>query len=139
MIEVDFISQGKYPISKIMIESVAEKASRYEKKIAGRVEVVLIGDNEMKKINKEWRGKNSTTDVLSFAWTEEKIVVSRCLGQIFISWPKIVAQSKEHGVKPTDEFKRMLVHGLLHLAGYNHIKKTDAVKMGLLQEKILCR
>lgn len=137
MIEVEFINRGKYPITKKMIETVAKKAGRYEKKIAGKVEVVLIGNSEMKKLNQSWRGKNSTTDVLSFAWAEEKTVVSRCLGQIFISWPQIAAQAKEYGVKPIEELKRMLVHGLLHLIGYEHTKRADAEKMYLLQERIL--
>jgi probable rRNA maturation factor len=137
MIEIAFINRGRYPVSKKLIDSVAKKAGRYEKKLTGTVEVVLIGNSEMKKMNSKWRGKNRTTDVLSFAWTEEKTVASRFLGQIFISWPKIVTQSKAYNVKPVEELKRILVHGLLHLVGYDHIKKTDAVRMYSLQEKIL--
>lgn len=137
MIEINFINLKKYPVSKKLAEAVAIRAGRMEKKISGSIEVVVVNNSEIKKMNNYWRGKNQPTDVLSFAWREEAKVASPCLGQVFISWPKIVSQSKEYGVKPVDEFKRMLAHGLLHLAGHDHKKKSEAEKMLVLQEKIL--
>ncbi|MDD2807952.1 MAG: rRNA maturation RNase YbeY [Patescibacteria group bacterium] len=119
------------------IIEIIQKISGYDKKIRGLVEINIISDAEMRQINKQYRGKNKVTDVLSFAWQEDKIVASNFLGQIYICLPQIKRQAKEYGVTAQEEFKRMLTHGLLHLIGYDHQVKSDEKKMFTLQNKIL--
>ncbi|PIR03896.1 MAG: rRNA maturation RNase YbeY [Candidatus Magasanikbacteria bacterium CG11_big_fil_rev_8_21_14_0_20_39_34] len=98
----------------------------------------LIGNKMMTGLNSQYRGKNSPTDVLSFAISEgEMFFKTEEKGDIFICIPQIKKQAKEYGVGFQEELYKMLVHGILHLFGYDHIKEVDAKKMIPLQEKIL--
>ncbi len=106
-------------------------------KINGEVEVNIVGDKEMKSLNFHYRGLNKTTDVLSFAWQEDKIIKSNYLGQIYISYPQIVKQAKELRIDPKEEFVRMLAHGFLHIIGHDHIEKKEAKVMFGIQENIV--
>ncbi|MEK7131434.1 MAG: rRNA maturation RNase YbeY [Patescibacteria group bacterium] len=107
-------------------------------KLNGGLEVNIVGDKEMKGLNFRYRGKNKTTDVLSFAWQEDKIIKTKNLGQIYICYPQIARQAAELSVNVKEEFARMLTHGLLHIVGYDHIEKQDAKKMFKIQEEIVC-
>lgn len=135
MIKINFSSKIRCPFDLAQVKIIAERASCFSKKIQGEVEVNIVGDKLMKEINRKYRGKDITTDVLSFAWRE--IGDRDNLGQIFISYPQIKKQAKEYGVPIKEEFTRMLAHGLLHLVGYEHLNKKDAAKMFVLQEKIV--
>lgn len=92
----------------------------------------IVGDQRMKALNNRYRNINKTTDVLSFATGG-----SQDLGDIFISWPQIKRQAKEFGVPIREEFFRMMVHGILHLLGYDHKKAQEAQEMLTLQEKLV--
>jgi len=139
MIEIEIINKDKYPIDKKMFFLAAEKLAKADKKLRGRVEVIIVDNRSMRKMNKEWRGIDKTTDVLSFAWLESGNFPGEetPLGQIFISYPRIVAQAKECGVSLKEEMARMFTHGLLHLIGYDHTWIKDAEKMFALQERII--
>jgi len=138
MIKVMFNPAIRVPFTKEYIEKIVRKISKKEKKITGSVEINIVGDKEIKELNSRYRGKNKVTDVLSFAWQEEKSAPSQdFLGQIYICFPRIVRQAKEFKVNVEEEFFRMLAHGLLHLAGYDHEEEKEAKKMFDLQEKIL--
>lgn len=139
MIEIEIINKGKYPIDKKMFLRAAQRLAKADKKLRGRVEAVIIDNRLMRKMNKEWRGMDRTTDVLSFAWTEGGNFPGKetPLGQIFISYPRITVQAKECGVGLREELVRMFIHGLLHLIGYDHTRIKDAKKMFALQEKII--
>jgi probable rRNA maturation factor len=107
-------------------------------KSKGNVSVHLIGDTKMKSLNKQYRGKDSTTDVLSFAMHDGMdMMMGDELGDIFISIPRIHIQARDHNISFKEEFVRMLVHGILHLLGYDHMKKKEAEKMFRLQEKLV--
>ena len=97
----------------------------------------VVNDKTIKELNKKYRGKDAATDVLAFTWKEDKIVKTNFLGQIFISYPKIIKQAKEYKATEEEEFTRMLAHGALHLAGYDHQTKRDANKMFKIQEEII--
>lgn len=101
------------------------------------LEINIIGSLEMKQLNRLHRGKNKITDVLSFAWQEDKVVKSPMLGQLYLCYPRIRAQATEYKVSVKEEFFRMLSHGILHLLGYDHLSKGQAKKMFALQEEIL--
>jgi len=99
--------------------------------------VTLIGDKKMKALNNLYRGKNQTTDVLSFSTDKHPQIGHDDWGDIFISIPQILRQAKELKVPAKEELIRMLVHGVLHLAGYDHEKKQPAKIMFDLQEKLV--
>ena len=102
---------------------------------------ITIVDNEnIKKINKEYRKKDTETDVISFAFEEiDDVTYSdiRFLGEIYISIDKAECQAKEYGHSLKREMCFLTVHGLLHLLGYDHIEESDKAVMRNLEEEIL--
>lgn len=139
MIKIEINNAKKYPISNKFILSLIKTAAKLNKKINGTVEINLVSNMEIQNLNRLWRQKNKATDVLSFAWQEDEKLKTDCLGQIFISFPRVVRQAKEYRVSIRNEFGRMLAHGLLHLAGFEHKNNQTAPKMFALQEKILLK
>lgn len=109
-------------------------------KIKGDLSVHFIGRDRMKKMNFIYRNKNKVTDVLSFAINDGKFFLNKEekeLGDIFICFEQVKKQAKENKINYEEELKRILIHGVLHLAGYDHTKENEAKKMFCLQEKIL--
>jgi probable rRNA maturation factor len=84
--------------------------------------VLFIGDRAMRTLNKTWRNKDRTTDVLSFPLREGRFlhIQPDMLGDIVISVPVAARQAKDAGHSLTFELERLLVHGLVHLLGYDH-------------------
>lgn len=101
------------------------------------VDVTLIDDADMKKLNRKYRGKNKPTDVLSFGQKDMKIGKTKILGDIIIAKETTAKQAKQAGHPINDEYAMLAVHGLLHLLGYDHERKKDEVVMFTLQRKLL--
>ena len=137
MIEVEFNTIPSCPWTQKDISTIIEIIAKKQSKIKGLVEIEVVGEQQIKKINYQYRGINRSTDVLSFAWQEDKKIKSNVLGQIFICYPVIIRQAKEFKVGTKEEFIRMLVHGALHMIGHDHMAEKDAKKMFNLQEKIV--
>jgi probable rRNA maturation factor len=114
-------------------------------KINYEVDVSLVGDKEIQDINRNYRHIDRITDVISFAFNDDKAPgnqindpkVERMLGEILICLPQAKRQAKEYGNTEQRELSFLFVHGLLHLLGYDHMKKEDEEIMFPLQEKIL--
>ena len=95
---------------------------------------VLVCDNAaIRELNRQWRGIDKETDVLSFPMEDEE----RMLGDIVLSLEKAYAQAEEYGHSPAREIGFLTVHSMLHLYGYDHIEEEDRVKMRAQEEKIL--
>ncbi len=137
MIVVSVVKKNVIPWADKWISGVVTLTAKKEKKIKGEVEIIIVGDKEIKQLNRTYRGKDKITDVLSFAWQEDGSVPTNILGQIYICYPQIKRQAKTWRVTAKEEFARMLVHGLLHLVGYDHGDEKDSQKMFGLQEKIV--
>lgn len=137
MISVSIFKNVSLPYSDKWLKEIVSIAAKKEKKIKGEVEIIIVGDSEIKRLNKQFRNKNKVTDVLSFAWQEDKMVVTDVLGQIYVCYPQIKRQAKIWKVTIKEEFSRMLVHGLLHLVGHDHVVEKGAQKMFALQEGII--
>mgnify|MGYP004559465157 FL=1 len=103
-------------------------------------DIIFIDDTEMHKLNKEYRGIDRTTDVLSFALNDNKHIDTfiNSLGDIFISIPKMKSQAVEYGHSEKRELSFLALHGLLHLLGYDHtLGKKEEEEMFGLQKEIL--
>ncbi len=138
MIAVQLYKNAPCAISGIKIRAMVTEIARYEKKIQGEVEITLVSIAEMHRLNKLFRGVNKPTDVLSFAWQEDKFgPKSTMLGQVYLCYSYIADQAKRFKVKTREEFARMLAHGLLHIVGYDHQEEDEAKIMFALQEKIV--
>ena len=92
-------------------------------KIRKSVSLILVNKEEIQKLNMQYRGLDRKTDVLSFE-SGEKIY----LGEIFICVDKVKSQAEEYGHSLEREFAFLLVHGLLHLQGYDHQNPEDEEK-----------
>lgn len=152
-IEIEIVNrQRKIKISKsrvkktvkriiyFLIEQEEPKLFRILKKEKGlkriSVSVVVVGEKKMKELNFKYRGKNKTTDVLSFSYLD-RIAEDLFLGEIFIDIKRADYQAKKYGLTRWQELTRLLIHGVLHLIGYDHEKNLyQAKKMQKLEQKI---
>jgi len=103
--------------------------------------LVIIGPKKIKEINRDYRGKDQVTDVISFACIDCQDDYSfednYNLGDVFINVDKVKSQAKEYSHSIKREYCFLFVHGLLHLLGYDHMNKKDEKKMFDLQKKII--
>lgn len=103
--------------------------------------LIIVGKNKIRSINRDYRNKDSVTDVISFAnidsvdydYLDDEIN----LGDIFINVDRVVSQAKKYKHSVKREFVFLFVHGLLHLFGYDHMNKKDEEKMFELQDRIV--
>jgi probable rRNA maturation factor len=95
------------------------------------VSVLFCGDARMAALNRRYRGKNRPTDVLAFPAASG---VPGFLGDIVISIPCAVRQARQRGEPAAREIERLLVHGFLHLLGYDH--ETDEGQMDALEARL---
>ncbi len=102
------------------------------------VNLIFTSDKHMKSLNKQFRGKDRSTDVLSFCLDEET-GNSRFQGEIYISVPTARRQAAAYGGTLTEENLRLVCHGLLHLMGYDHLSPGDARTMKRLEDLYLSR
>jgi probable rRNA maturation factor len=115
-----------HPVSlPIKISTVKKKLSMLIKHLTGfksyEINIFFTNDVEIRKINLEKRNKNQATDVLSFPiYTNFPAMPHQILGDIIISIDTLKQQAHEIGHSEEDELYRLLVHGLLHLLGYDH-------------------
>ena len=106
------------------------------------LEVMLCDDEFIHGVNKEYRGIDRATDVITFALfadSEEKIVADNVinLGQIIISMDKVKLQAEENGISEEKEFLNLLSHGILHLLGIDHKTDKELQYMLELQDKMI--
>ncbi|WP_246317726.1 rRNA maturation RNase YbeY [Desulfoluna butyratoxydans] len=81
----------------------------------------FVDDEEMREINGQYRGKDATTNVLSFAMDDgDSSFVSPLLGDVIISCDTAAREADDRGVTLDQRYSQLLVHGILHLAGYDH-------------------
>ena len=104
--------------------------------------VIIVDNNKIHEINKEYRGIDRETDVISFALEDDKTFNTtevRMLGDIYISIDKVRSQAEEYGHSVEREACYLLVHGICHLMGYDHMTEEDEEVMFGKQEEILNR
>lgn len=105
--------------------------------------VVLAGDRLVRRLNREWRGKDRATDVLSFPTgdppplplgAEESAHLH--LGEIVISVPRCREQAAQQGVDPGVELARLVIHGVLHLLGFDHEEPGERKRMQARERRL---
>ena len=98
--------------------------------------IVFVSDPAIKKLNHQFRGKNYATDVLSFPAEHERFEkqLNTNLGEVVISLDRAAVQAKENGLTFANEVEQLILHGLLHLSGYDH--DTDKGEMNRLELKL---
>ncbi len=93
------------------------------------VSVSFVGDEEIRDLNRDYRGVDKSTDVLSFPMDDEFIIVSRILGDVIINTRRVMEQAEELGHSNERELSYLTVHSILHLLGYDHMEDEDKREM----------
>jgi probable rRNA maturation factor len=101
--------------------------------------VLLTDDREMRDLNRRWRGKDAATNVLSFPAGDEPEGIDgpRQLGDIVLAAETIAREAEAQGITLTDHLSHLVVHGTLHLLGYDHEDDAEAERMEALETTIL--
>jgi len=151
-VELRIRIDGRYRkgIEEAWLRELAEKALLAGEVGGGDVELGLsITDDEtVRHLNRDYRGLDECTDVLSFALTEGKggnggslFVMPpdgvRHLGEVVISYPRAVQQAAEHGRRSDDELAWLVVHGVLHLLGHDHDQPAKERRMRAVEKRVL--
>ena len=121
-------SQRKVKIEISVLTTFVDQLKNLHEMQGRSMSVVFISDRRMKQLNSFFRGKTSTTDVLSFPHEPDEFDPDKNnLGDIVISAEQAERQAKENGLTLENEIKQLILHGVLHLCGYDH--ETDDGEM----------
>ena len=101
--------------------------------------VRVVGEEEMAKLNQRYRGQNQSTNVLSFPIEPLPDIRTDLLGDIVVCGPVVDREAAIHHKLPIGHWAHMVVHGLLHLFGYDHESDKDAMEMEALERSVLKR
>lgn len=147
MIAIDFMDETESLDQKELdfVKKIVEHAAKQEKVTDSEVSVTFVTNEMIRDINREYRGKDQPTDVISFAMEElgegETAIIGshepRMLGDIIISLDRTKEQAEDFGHSFERELGFLAVHGFLHLLGYDHMTEEDEKKMFSRQEEIL--
>lgn len=136
-----FISYStNFPISDSLEEKL-NKALSYIFKEEGitdsSINLKILTDEDIKELNKKFRNKNTTTNVLSFSNEDVSKSITGNLGDIAISYEFVKRESKEHKKNFDDHMIHMLVHGVYHILGFDHENNEMADIMEIKEAKLL--
>jgi len=123
------------PIARETIAAAAESGGRSE----GDVSLCLADDAALRALNLSWRGIDKPTNVLSFPAALGRPEEATTLGDIVLAYETLAREADELGVSLADHYRHLLVHGFLHLIGYDHETDAEAERMEALEAKILAR
>ncbi|WP_031545088.1 rRNA maturation RNase YbeY [Salinicoccus luteus] len=145
MINIDFMDEDGFTDEnqKNEIESLISFAyGHLDEKDDAEISISFVGEAEIKDINRDYRGKDAVTDVISFAMEDEDDNVihedaPRMLGDIIICTDRAEAQAREYGHSYKRELMFLSLHGFLHLLGYDHMEPGEEKEMNRLQDEIL--
>lgn len=128
--------QRKVAVDKQRWKLFAERAVAVSPAGEASVTVAFISDRKMRELNRRWRGKDKTTDVLSFPTEQSDFekVEGLELGDVVISIEQAARQAKQNKVALDNEVSQLILHGILHLCGYDH--ETDKGQMNKLELRL---
>ena len=106
---------------------------------AAEIVIRLVNDDESQTLNSEYRGKDKPTNVLSFPFDVPPGVPCDHLGDLVICAPVVQAEAEEQGKTPESHWAHMVVHGMLHLQGFDHMDEAEAGEMETIEKEILLR
>ncbi len=104
------------------------------------VELIVVDDDFIQKINRDYRGSDGPTDVLSFTYLDDadpRVAGDDLAGEIYVSYETLEQEAKRQGVEPANLFLRLGVHGLLHVLGFDHKTDHDTKRMEGKERRLL--
>lgn len=139
MIKANFVNEYSFDFNnKKIIKKILKTVNKVES-IKGKhfVSIIIVNNDEIQKINKEYRNIDAPTDVISFAAIDGEESLPQEMGDIFISYEKIIDQANQYGHSILREFSFLVTHGVYHLLGFDHMTQEEEKVMFSKQERIL--
>jgi probable rRNA maturation factor len=121
------------------LQTVASEVLQKENRCRGRVNIILATDRDLKSLNNRYLGRNHPTDVMAFSMggDEPPEVKHQVVGEIYVSLDRAQLQAQEYQVTFAKEVDRLVIHGLLHLCGYDHERVDEADAMRTREDHFL--
>lgn len=130
-------SSVNIPLDQTTAQMILSLIEEQEQVTFEFIEVVYVEVDEIVRINKDHLDRDYVTDIISFRYDENPNGKEGIEGTLFCCAPRITEQADEFGETTNKEFSRILIHGLLHLIGYEDQTKEDKDKMTELEDKYL--
>jgi len=139
MIEIEIDQEFSDQVDASNLQTVADKVLAItQTSLESEIGLQIIQDDQMQQLNLEYMGVDSPTDVLSFPVPfQNPDTGNPYLGDILISFPTAARQAEAAGHPVTEEISLLLVHGILHLLGYDHLTPEEKTAMWEIQDTIL--
>jgi probable rRNA maturation factor len=136
-LEIEVVKAVRVPVPPALLRGLLQRAASVPEVGArlpagtATLAVRLTTDDELRRLNRDYAGKDSVTDVLSFDGSNQHV------GDLAISWPTVLRQAREHGHTEETELGLLAVHGLLHLLGWDHVRAPERKEMNRLTRAAL--
>lgn len=136
-LEIEVVKAVRVPVPPALLRGLLQRAASVPEVGArlpagtATLAVRLTTDDELRRLNRDYAGKDSVTDVLSFEGSNQHV------GDLAISWPTVLRQAREHGHTEETELGLLAVHGLLHLLGWDHVRAPERKEMNRLTRAAL--
>lgn len=133
MINIFFEETPEFDFTNLKIEQNIEKLAESENRTLGDISYILCSDNYLLEINRQYLNHDYFTDVITFDYSEDNVIS----GDIFISVDTVADNAKEYNVTFEKELERVMVHGVLHLVGYNDKSDSEVKQMRAKENQYL--
>ena len=127
-----------HQLPESLLERAARRTLHSEGLTEGELSITFLSDEEIRSLNQRWRGHDWVPDVLCFALHDPG---EELLGDIYVGVQQAKRQAEEHGVPEREELVRLVIHGTLHVLGYDHAEEWDDRDQGDLfrRQELLVR
>ncbi len=136
MFSFDLLNYSEsFSLDTSRIEYIFDMVSSIPEVQNGTLNIAFLSDDEIQILNREHRGIDSTTDVLSFHYFDDfsDLSIDQVAGEIILSESRIVSQALEHGHSRSRECEILIIHSILHILGYDHEDDDDYEEMWAIE------
>ena len=135
---IQFINTSQWGIKKKNFNLSIERLKKHVPEVDGILNVVFVDDVYIEFLNRTYRNKEESTDVLSFSYMDENgLNDDKLIGEIYISVSTAKRQAEEFEVTLKYELNKLFVHGFLHIYGHKHDSEKDFKKMNKIEKEVL--
>jgi probable rRNA maturation factor len=142
VILVSIVEPFTSSVAEARLKSVARRVLEGESVGAAELSITVTDDETVRSLNREYAGEDAVTDVLSFSQREGEEFVAPPgrvppLGEVIIAYPQAAQQGRGHGRSAEEEVARLLIHGILHLLGYDHAEPEEERRMQAREDELV--
>lgn len=140
MLNIEIQNSDNASLDNIWITTAAKQAYQIVATEPADCTIRVVGNDEGQELNRTYRHKDKPTNVLSFTYDDsDPEAENHYIGDIVLCYPVVEIESKQQGKRLEHHYSHLVVHGILHLCGYDHEKTTEAEKMEQLEIEILAK